>query len=648
MSIIYFDICAIPLFVMILIICFSRRMTRGTANQLFVLLVLLSLLTTAADLGMEITSNRAPLSDRGVLFCSVCTYLYMILRSANNLMLLLFLLALTRTTFLIRKIWAKAVFSIPYIIALVLLAQNPFTHNVFTVTPAEGYARGPLMCAIYGIALVYGLGGLAYCIYCRRYLPQIKWSALLSIYVLVHIAVLIQLLRPDLLLEMFFTAVGEMMVMLSIMRPEERMDSNVGMLSWASYQSDLRNIILSGEHVQIVVIRIVNSREIRSYLGDQKYSRYLSELGNGIRAIRWKHQHRIELYYERPGTIYLVADEDETGTDRIVELLQSGADSALGHYEEIGVRFEPDVCLIRCPEDLRTAWDIISLGHNFREIENRDHSTIHASEVVHSRNFAVETHIEHILDRAIREDHIKIHYQPIYDVHSDSFHSAEALARIIDPEYGLISPAVFIPAAETLGFIIQLGDVVMEKVFRFVSEHDLDELGLSFIDINLSVAQCMESSLPEKILALQQKYGVDPKQVNFEITETTFDDISEIMVENINRLIGMGYRFALDDYGIGYSSIQRVNRIPLKIIKIDKSMLDETPTPNGRKILEHTMNMMKSIGKQLVVEGAETAGEVDMLKEMNSDFIQGFYYSRPLTEEDFVRFLGDRNGREKA
>ena len=130
-----------------------------------------------------------------------------------------------------------------------------------------------------------------------------------------------------------------------------------------------------------------------------------------------------------------------------------------------------------------------------------------------------------------------MYYQPIYDVHTGRFHSAEALVRIIDPEYGLISPTIFIPAAETEGFIIPIGDMVLDQVFRFISEHDLDALGLSCIEINLSVAQCMERSLPEKIRKLQQKYGVDPNQINLEITETTFENISEIMVENVNELI---------------------------------------------------------------------------------------------------------------
>ena len=295
MSIIYFDICSIPLFLLILAVCFSRRMIRGHANQLFILTVFVSLLTTAADLGMEVTSNMAPMAEGTALLCKIFTYAYLALRNANLAVLLLFLLALTQTTFLLRKRWAQIAFALPYICILILLAQNPFTHNVFTVTAEEGYARGPLMMAVYGIALLYGLVGLAYCIYCRRYLQANQWGALLATYVLAHAAVLIQFLHPGLLVEMFFTAVGEMLIMLSIMRPEERMDGEVGMLSWASYQYDLKNILLSGRRVQIIVIQILDCKELRNYLGEARFSRYISQIAAGIRALSWKHPHRIEI-----------------------------------------------------------------------------------------------------------------------------------------------------------------------------------------------------------------------------------------------------------------------------------------------------------------------------------------------------------------
>ena len=643
MSIVYFDICSIPLFLMILFVCFSRKMTKGSANQLFILTVLLSLFSAVADLGMEITSNMAPMPESVRMICSISTYAYLTIRNANNVVLLLFLLALTRTTFLLRKKWVQITLCLPYICILVMLVQNIFTHNAFSVTAEEGYTRGPLMLAFYGIALFYGLMGLAYCIYCRRFLPLNKWSSLLAIYILAHLAVLIQFFYPKLLLEMFFTALGEMLIMLTIMRPEERMDSEVGMLSWASYQADLRNIILSREHVQIAVIQLLSCRELRNFLGDHSFNEYISEIANGIRALRWKHPYRIELYYERPGTIYLIADNDEGDLENLGQRLLSEANDGIKSYIDKGARFESQICLIHCPDDLQNIDDIISLGHTFQKHGSHRQTVFHARDILNSQAFTIEAHIEEILNRAIKENHIVVYYQPIFDLRSGSFHSAEALARIIDPEYGLISPAIFIPAAETRGFIIPIGDMVLEQVFRFVSEHDLNDLGLSDIEINLSVAQCMETDLPEKIHMLQQKYDIDPSHINLEITETTFENINDIMVENIEKLVQKGYSFALDDYGIGYSNIQRINHLPLKLIKIDKSMLDEVSSANGQIILEHTIRMMQCIGKRLVAEGAETTHAIELLRSMGCDYIQGFYYSKPLPSSEFVDFLKKYN-----
>ena len=375
---------------MILIICYTRKMDRGNANRLYIAVVSLSLFTAIADLGMEVTSNMAPLTEAQRVVCCVSTYLYLALRNANNLVLLLFLLTLTRTTFLIRKRSTQIVLLLPYLCILFVLLQNPFTHNTFTITAEAGYARGPWMAAIYGIALIYGIIGLVYCVYCRRFLPKYKWIALLSVYVLAHLAVLIQLFHHELLLEMFFTALGELLILFSIMRPEERMDSEVGMQSWFSYQTDLNNIIHTGEAVQIVIIQILNCREIRNFLGDHRYNAYLSEIATGIRAFPWRHPHQVELYYERPGTIYLITGPDETDAEHIRENLMYGAADSLKQYSEMGVRPETQVCLIHCPKDLDNVKDIISLGHRFPKIGSRKQHTFHASDIVNSRDFAIE------------------------------------------------------------------------------------------------------------------------------------------------------------------------------------------------------------------------------------------------------------------
>ncbi|MBO4418664.1 MAG: EAL domain-containing protein [Oscillospiraceae bacterium] len=630
---------------MILIVCYSRKMTKGNANRLFLLMTFLSLISALADLGMVIVARQLPLTETECVLEAAFAYAYLLFHNITNAVLLLFLLSLTRMTSLFRKSWVKLGFILPNAVIFLLLLQNPFTHTVFTVTPEAGYSRSILMPLIYIMAGIYGIGGLIYCMFSGRFLARNKWVSLLCMYLLSYAAVVIQFFRSELLLEMFFDGLGIMGVMLSVMRPEERMDSMVGMESWKSFQEDLSKILRSGEHVQIVVIRLPNSREILSYLGDHQYNEYISLIGNNLQGLRWKHLRGVELYFERPGTIYLTADGNDAELESIVERLHSEVGTGLQEYADNGVRFEPQVCLIHCPDDLQKAEDIISLSHRFHLFDAHREGLIRASEIVHSRVFSIESNMEEILKRAVREHHIQMHYQPIYNVRAGRFQSAEALARIVDPEYGLISPAIFIPAAEETGLIIPIGDEVLDQVFRFISEQNLDALGLDYIEINLSVAQCMQRSLPEKFQRLKEKYGVDPGRVNLEITETTFENISEVVSENVNELIRMGFTFALDDYGIGYSSIQRVNHLPLKLIKIDKSMLDEVSSRSGRMILEHTVRMMQSIDKQLVVEGAETRDAVDILENMDCDFIQGYFFSRPLPAEEFVTFIQKQKSR---
>jgi EAL domain-containing protein (putative c-di-GMP-specific phosphodiesterase class I) len=157
------------------------------------------------------------------------------------------------------------------------------------------------------------------------------------------------------------------------------------------------------------------------------------------------------------------------------------------------------------------------------------------------------------------------------------------------------------------------------------------------------VAQCLQKGFPEKIKRLQDKYGVSPDQVNFEVTETMFDNLSGVMDKNIRELADMGYTFSLDDYGVGYSNIQRLKSLPLSIIKIDKSLVDDMFTQDGKVIIENTVRMMQGIHKKLVMEGVETKEAVEAFGSLDCDYIQGYYYSRPLSAEDFVRFMEAHN-----
>ena len=245
--------------------------------------------------------------------------------------------------------------------------------------------------------------------------------------------------------------------------------------------------------------------------------------------------------------------------------------------------------------------------------------------------------------RAIQDRSLQMYYQPIYDLHKHKFRSAEALARIVDSEYGMISPAIFIPAAERSGLILPLGNAVLESVYQFIAANDLKSLGIDYIEINLSVEQCRQSNLADTIFALQEKYSISPRQVNFEITESVFDSFEDVVEQNIRKLVEMGYRFSLDDYGTGYSNLQRLRKTPLTMIKIDKSLVDDLFSEEGRIVMRDTIRMMQDLDKEILVEGVETGDSLNLLSEMHCDFIQGYYFSKALPADRFLRFIQSAN-----
>jgi EAL domain-containing protein (putative c-di-GMP-specific phosphodiesterase class I) len=236
-----------------------------------------------------------------------------------------------------------------------------------------------------------------------------------------------------------------------------------------------------------------------------------------------------------------------------------------------------------------------------------------------------------------------MYYQPIYDIRAGKFLSAEALIRLNDPEFGIIMPGLFIPAAEQRNMLGPIGEFVLEDVFRFVGSDDFQNSGLEFVEINLSVHQAIDPSLIYRVESLQNKYHVQPSQINFEVTESIYSQDHELLDYNLEKLKEMGYQLSLDDYGTGYSNINRVLSLPLSIIKFDKSLVDASDSEKGRSVLGYSILMMRNIRKAILVEGVETKEKVDQVISLGAEYIQGFYYSKPLPVPQFLEFIATHN-----
>ena len=242
-------------------------------------------------------------------------------------------------------------------------------------------------------------------------------------------------------------------------------------------------------------------------------------------------------------------------------------------------------------------------------------------------------------DVAFLNKKIEVYLQPIYSNEDCAFTAAEALVRLIDEDGNLIYPKSFVEEMEKDGRIIELGKIVFEDICKFISENDMDKLGLHYIEVNLSAIQCMQENLADTYISIMEKYKIKPKYINLEITETA-KSTRNTLLKNMDILKEYGVSFSLDDFGTGNSNLNYIVEMPVDIVKFDKDMVDSYFEDRiALYVMNSTINMIKGLGHKIVFEGIEELEQLNQIQLMNVDYIQGYYYSKPIDKESFIKFI---------
>ncbi|MDE6601591.1 MAG: EAL domain-containing protein [Lachnospiraceae bacterium] len=254
-----------------------------------------------------------------------------------------------------------------------------------------------------------------------------------------------------------------------------------------------------------------------------------------------------------------------------------------------------------------------------------------------------EKSMEQMLEEAMKEDRIEVFYQPIFSTREKKFVSAEALVRMRDRDGSLVPPGAFIPVAEANGKILQLGEIVFEKVCRFFTKERLEQYGLHYIEVNLSVIQCGYQGLAEDYIGIMEKYQINPQYINLEITESASMAAKKTLLENMRRLMEYGVRFSLDDFGTGQSNLNYIVDMPVNIVKFDREMSQAFFRDEKAKyVMNAAMQMIHGMKLKIVSEGIESEEQYLAMEELSIDYIQGYYFSKPLPETAFLAFLQGR------
>lgn len=308
---------------------------------------------------------------------------------------------------------------------------------------------------------------------------------------------------------------------------------------------------------------------------------------------------------------------------------------------KVEINVSTTICMINCPEDANSAEELLEIIDYAMDRAKK----VNKGRIVHSSELELEKiqiskNIEKVVKEAIATENILVYYQPIFSVEKQCYASAEALVRLYDEQMGWIPPDVFIPIAEKGGFIIELGEIILHKVCNFIKQNKLLETTIEYIDINVSSLQLMQKGFALKMLDILKQYDVLVSQINVEITETAMMTSFSVVNENLTELVKNHVAISLDDYGSGYATINYINRLPFKYIKVDKEIVQASIKEEKANVtLEHTIGMLKALEMIIVAEGVETKEMQEKLVHYGCQYLQGWFYSKALPEGEFIEFV---------
>ncbi|MDE5965562.1 MAG: bifunctional diguanylate cyclase/phosphodiesterase [Lachnospiraceae bacterium] len=399
----------------------------------------------------------------------------------------------------------------------------------------------------------------------------------------------------------------------------------------------IENQYMMKKRFAVVMVAMDDFKFINKTYGVDNGDHLLFQVGNFLEQIKMPKM----IFRFGSDQFCVVLDKNVDEVDNLTEQIQARFRHPWIDETQAAIMMSASICCIECPRDAadyRELIEVIDYSMSLAK-KTRKGGITKASEIdldKLQRDKAIEKAVKLAIDR----DELMVYYQPIFSVQKGVYNSAEALVRLHDDELGWISPEDFIPIAEKNGLILEMGELILEKVCRFIRDFNLSETTVEYIEVNISPLQLVQTNFSERVKQLLEKYHVNPSQINIEITETATLNSASTVADNINSLVDYGVSFSLDDYGSGNANIDYINHMPFKIIKIDKYIIwDSFKNSKAGITLEYTIGMLNALELYIVAEGVETEEMKHQLAEFGCHYMQGWYYSKAVPAEEFIALL---------
>ena len=361
-------------------------------------------------------------------------------------------------------------------------------------------------------------------------------------------------------------------------------------------------------------------------------ARYLENVVSGYRVYRYGNTHLMMLGK------FVDFEKSEEVADKIVKRFNEPwiikGSQWIQNIQLVHMKIEPD--------EVNENQLVEQLNYLLAAEKNAEESTKVFFDEEVQRAFERKNYVLNEVKKAIEKKSFQLYFQPIYSCKEQKFTTAEVLLRLFAEDGSFISPGEFIPISEEYNLSDDITWIVLQKSMKFIAKYP--DLPIDTISVNMSVQQMSEEYLRDKVAIAQKNFGPLLYKLRIEITEGQISRSPKVVRDVMQNITDQGVFFYLDDFGVGYSNLSRMFEMPFEVIKLDRSlMMIMEKNKTSYEIIKNVVDTFHTAGFKVVAEGLETEHQVALAKEIGVDRIQGFYYARPMCEEDFVKFIEEHN-----
>ncbi|MBU5476388.1 bifunctional diguanylate cyclase/phosphodiesterase [Eubacterium sp. MSJ-21] len=627
-----YDYAAIYLLLIIIMWYFHEKRIPLASHRTF----LIALSAVFVSTGLEIVSTKLA-QTTGTAGSTVFWVTSTLQHLALNAIPLLFAYYVLQIVHINAKqmLQAKWMLSVCGVIDVAVLVTNPYTNWVYEVDEGRYiYDYGVIVLITVAILAIVASSVVAICRVNHTLFA--KTMVVMFHMLLVVIAVIMQLKTHVLFLN-FVTATVCLTLYYYLQNPNGVIDTVTKQFNRRFLGEYLHTFFVNEKPFGIVVVAMDDFKFINKTYGVENGDNLLRQIG----AFMDKLPFAKTVFRLGADQFCIVLYKELDQIDNVAQTVHERFRHPWYSENQIGIMMSASICCVNCPADASAYGQLIEVMDYSMSMAKR----LKKGMITYAKDYDLgkikqDKAFEKAVKQALDRDELMVYYQPIFSVQKGVYNSAEALVRLHDAQLGWISPEDFIPIAERNGMIIEMGEVILDKVCRFIHDFKLAQTTVEYIEVNISPVQLMQQHFSARVKQIMEKYDVRPEQINIEITETATISMADTVNANIMDLVQYGIKFSLDDYGSGYANIDYINHMPFSIIKLDKYIIwDAFKSTKAGITLKHTIGMLNELELHIVAEGVETAEMRDHLADIGCHYMQGWYYSKAVSDTEFIHLI---------